>query len=344
MPHLAAIIPHLVSPPRNMAGFGMDHSTPQNILIAGAGALGCVFGGFLAQAGHRVTLIGRPWMMDAVRQNGLTIDGLWGSHHITGMHTELDSGPSPAPYDYILLCVKSWDSASMAATMAPHLKPDGVMVSLQNGLGNVEVIQERVGVERSAGARVIFGAEITSPGQVAVTVYAAPVLIGSLTPSPTVAQRLGGLISALSATPIPTQGTGQLSAALWAKVLYNAALNPLGALQGVSYGTLGESPHGRAIMDEVVNEAFKVAHASGVNLPWQSAAQYLSEFYEKLIPATAGHRSSMLQDLERGRPTEIDAINGQVVTRGKALGIPTPVNATLCEMIRMRGYPAAHIR
>jgi 2-dehydropantoate 2-reductase len=127
-----------------------------------------------------------------------------------------------------------------------------------------------------------------------------------------------------------------LVAELWAKVLYNAALNPLGALLGVPYGRLAEDPDARATMDEVIDEAFAVATAAGVQLRWPAAAAYREVFYGRLVPATAEHRSSMLQDLERGRPTEIDALNGWVAGRGAELGVAAPVNATLARLIRAR--------
>ena len=132
-----------------------------------------------------------------------------------------------------------------------------------------------------------------------------------------------------AAAGIPAAYCDDIRAALWGKVLYNAALNPLGALLGVHYGALGEQAHTRAIMDAVIDEAFAVAGAEGVQLPWASAAEYRAVFYGRLLPSTFHHRSSMLQDLERGRATEIDAINGQVWQRGAAHGIVTPVNEVL---------------
>jgi len=123
---------------------------------------------------------------------------------------------------------------------------------------------------------------------------------------------------------------------LWAKVFYNAALNPLGALLGVHYGALRQQADSRALMDAVIDEAFAVARAEGVALPWPTADAYRKEFYERLVPVTFGHRSSMLQDLERGRQTEIDAINGAVWHRALAHGIPAPVNEMLTRLVRLR--------
>ena len=140
---------------------------------------------------------------------------------------------------------------------------------------------------------------------------------------------------------MPAQPTRALLAELWAKVLYSAALNPLGALLGVPYGALAAGPDTRAIMDAVIDEAFAVARGEGVTLAWPDAAAYRATFYGRLVPSTAGHRSSMLQDMERGRPTEIDAINGEVVARGAARGVSVPTNAVLTRLIRACARPGA---
>ena len=307
------------------------------ILIAGAGALGSVVGGMLAAAGWPVTLLGRRAHMEAVGASGLAIDGLFGTHRVRGLRCATGPAQLDGPYAAAFLTVKAYDTAAMAAAVAPRLARDGFLLSLQNGLGNVEAAERAVGAERVLGARVIFGAELVAPGQVRVTVYADPVLIGSPDPSDTRRQAAAARWAAeLSAAGIPARLTGALVAELWAKVLYNAALNPLGALLGVPYGELPADRDTRMIMDAVIEEAFAVARAEGVELAWPDAAAYGDAFYGRLVPSTAAHRSSMLQDIERGRPTEIDAINGQVAARGAAHGVPTPVNATLARLIRAR--------
>jgi 2-dehydropantoate 2-reductase len=248
-----------------------------------------------------------------------------------------DTRELDGPYDTVLLTVKAWDTAAMAAAVAPQLATDGMLVSLQNGLGNMERAAAAVGGARVLGGRVIFGAELPRPGEARVTVFADPVLIGS--PDQADRARVAAadrLARRLDAAGVPARETDAIVAELWAKVLYNAALNPLGALLGLPYGALPEDPDTRATMDAVIDEAFAVATADGVALPWPDAAAYRETFYGRLVPSTAAHRSSMLQDLERGRPTEIDAINGHVVARGAALGVATPVNATLARLIRAR--------
>ncbi len=316
----------------------MTRVAGERILVAGAGALGTVVGGLLATAGWDVTLLGRRRHLDAARAEGLTVDGLFGTHRILrGLAFATTRDELRGPYEAIFVTVKAYDTAAMVAAVASSLAPDGVLLSLQNGLGNVEAAERVVGSSRVLGARVIFGAELVAPGHARVTVYADPVLIGC--PDPSDGARAAAVehwATALAAAGIPAEPTDALAAALWGKVLYNAALNPLGALLGLRYGELPLAADTRAIMDTVIDEAFTVARAEGVGLRWRDAAAYREEFYGRLVPATAEHRSSMLQDIERGRPTEVDAINGEVAARGVRHGLPAPVNATLTRLIRAR--------
>lgn len=307
------------------------------VLVAGAGAVGSVLGGLLARAGSSVTLLGRRPHLEAIRANGLVLDGLFGSHRVTDLDCVGEAAALRGPYATVLLTVKSYDTAAMAALVAPHLAAGGLLLVLQNGLGNLETAARAVGADRVLGARVIFGAEVLAPGRVQVTVYAEPVLIGSLPPDDgRLRAEAARWAARLAAAGIPAAPTDALLAELWAKVLYSAALNPLGALLGLTYGQLAAEPDARAIMDAVIEEAFAVARAEGVALRWPTAAAYRETFYGRLVPATAGHRSSMLQDLERGRPTEIDAISGQVAARGATHGVPVPTNTTLARLVRAR--------
>ena len=305
------------------------------VLVAGAGALGSVFGGFLQRAGCAVTLLGRGPHLDAIARDGLRISGIWGDHHVRGV--TLCTTP-PAVVETILLAVKSYDTRAMIELVAPRLTPDGIVISLQNGLGNLETIEAMVSPARTLGARVIFGAEVTEPGCVRVTVYADRVLVGARRPGAhaTLDQRAREWAARFDGAGIPSAYTDEIEAALWAKVFYNAALNPLGALLGVPYGALAQQADTRAIMDTLIDEAFAVACAEGIRLSWASAADYRRLFYEQLVPSTFDHRSSMLQDLERGRRTEIEAINGAIWRRGNAHGIVTAVNETLTRLVRYR--------
>jgi 2-dehydropantoate 2-reductase len=308
------------------------------VLVAGAGALGSVCGCFLRRAGHAVTLLGRAAHVDAIAADGLHVEGIWGEHHGAGFHLITDAAQATGPFDVILLCVKSFHTGGVASAVAPLLAPDGVVVSLQNGLGNVEQIATHVGGQHVLAGRVIFGAEVVAPGRVRVTVYADPVLIGiwQAEREPHLDAWARQWADRLTAAGVPARYCADIKAALWAKVLYNGALNPLSALLRVHYGALAHEPNTRAIMNAVFDEVYAVAAGEGAALPLASAADYRAEFYGRLVPSTFHHRSSMLQDLERGRPTEIDAINGAVWRRGMAHDIATPVNEVLTRLVHAR--------
>src|SRR5437867_1372491 len=225
------------------------------VLIAGTGALGSVVGGLLARAGWPVTLLGRRAHLDVVRSRGLRIEGLFGTHRVTGLSCAVSVEGLRGPYETVFLTVKAYDSEAVAAAVAPHLAPDGFLVSLRNGLGNLEAAARAVGAARVLGARVIFGAEVAEPGRARVTVYADPVLIGSPDPSDTRRRDAAVAWAAdLTAAGIPAESSETIVAELWAKLLYSAALNPLGALLGLSYGALAADAATPTIMDAAIEE------------------------------------------------------------------------------------------
>ncbi len=307
------------------------------VLVAGAGAIGTVFGGLLQRGLRRVTYLGRREFVDVARGTGLRIEGLFGEFSTTGVLAHADASQLRGEFRTVLLTVKSYDTEAMVRAIAPHLAADGMLVCLQNGLGNLECAATIVGERRVLGARVIFGAERAGVAHVRVTVNAAPVAVGSPNPRDERRQAIAADLAATFAdVGIPSEPTTNLLHELWAKVFYNAALNPLGALLGVPYGALPADRDARAIMDRVIDEAFAVAREAGVALAWSDAATYRALFYGTLVPVTAAHRSSMLQDMERGRPTEIDAINGYVAARGAELGVDVAANTLLTHLIRAR--------
>jgi 2-dehydropantoate 2-reductase len=171
-----------------------------------------------------------------------------------------------------------------------------------------------------------------------VTVVAEPVLIGRLGGGEDATARAWA--EAFGAAGIASLASDSILAALWGKVFYNAALNPLGALLGLRYGELADEPEYCRIMDRVITEAYDVARAQGVALPWARVEEYLQLFYERLVPSTYAHRSSMLQDIERGKPTEIDAICGEVCRRGDRTGVDTLTNRLLALLVRARSATA----
>lgn len=313
------------------------------ILVAGCGAIGSVFGCLLREAGHTVALLGRESHLKAIHTSGLKLDGIWGDHYADGFELATRAHDLSGIYDLALISVKAYDTESMARGISAVIDRDGLVVSLQNGLGNIEILAEIFGAERSLGANVLVGAMIPEPGKVTVTVQAAPIIIGPLEISDCVAlERIHYWIRAFRRAGIPCEATVRILAYLWAKMFYNAPLNALGALLQVHYGVLGEALELRQIMDRIIDEAFSVAERKGVELLWSTVDNYRALFYRHLVPSTYHHQSSMLQDLQHGRRTEIDAINGVIWRYGQQLGIPTPCNEIMTRLIWARERSCKH--
>ncbi len=307
-------------------------------VIFGAGAIGSVFGGMLARGGHPVDLVGRPDHMEAIRRNGMAVEGLLGNHVVrpSGAWTALKELPADPPARAVLICVKSNATAAAVEELAASglVTENTLVVSLQNGLGNLEKIREAFGSDAAVGGRVIFGAESREPGRVFVSVWADAVLLGGPSSEKGIAE-VTSLAGEFSRCGIQTLFTRDIAAALWAKVLYNVGLNPLSCLLGVPYGKLGEDENARALLEDAIREAFRVASREA-ELGFPDEDAYLALFFSKLLPATVSHNSSMLQDMKKGRETEIEAITGEVIRRGRRHGIPTPVNDALYGLVKAK--------
>ncbi len=302
-------------------------------LVMGAGALGSVFGGLLAEQGHEVAFVGLDDHLKAMQEKGLTIDGLWGRHVIPSVRAFYGTEGLEGTFDAILLSVKSYNTARVIGQALPFMHRDTLVFSIQNGLGNWEAIAGAVGWGRTVGARVIFGAEIDEPGRALVTVYADKVLLGSPTGDVS-EERIRKVCDDFNRAGIPTDLSDRIESSLWGKVLYNCSLNALGAILNVPYGRLGEVPEVRDSMRRIIEEIFSVARAKGIPMMYSGPEAYYQFLIEKQLPPTATHRSSMLQDMEKGRLTEIDALNGAIARYGKELSVPTPVNETLTAIIK----------
>lgn len=309
------------------------------ILVLGAGSIGSVFGGFLAKSGHEVILFGRDHCVIPINQGGLYIEGIWGEHHITRIRGYSDlikiarcEGKS---FDLTLLTVKSYDTRNVVEHYLQTFGKSILTVSLQNGLGNLEIMSDLLGPDKIIGGRVIFGAELVAPARVRVTVYADKVLLGSLQGGVPPA-KVREISTLFDSSGIPTTVTDEIETALWGKVLYNAALNPLSCLLEVNYGKLPENTQAKTIMEDIVRELFTLIQHKHISLPWEDAEEYASHLLTRLIPPTRDHFSSMLQDIRKGKETEIDALNGKVVALAEELGFDLPVNRTLTALVKAK--------
>ncbi len=308
------------------------------VLVMGAGALGSAVGGFLARAGHTVTLVGRPPHMHAIATQGLRITGIWGEHLVSNLATATDTGAlEPGNFDLILITVKSYDTRAAVTAIAPLVDDDTLVCSYQNGLGNAEIIAETVGWRRTVGARAIYGVWLPEPGSAEITVIANPTALGVYSPDAP-AGRVRAIAEAMNASGVPTIYTDSIATVLWGKVAYNCALNPLSALLDVPYGALLDTGHTRAIMRDVIHELYAVGQAMNVCLDPDTPEAYVTLLFERLIPPTARHYASMREDFRLKRCTEIDALNGAICRYAEERGVSCPVNLLLTRLVHAREH------
>ncbi|WP_367065711.1 ketopantoate reductase family protein [Oryzisolibacter sp. LB2S] len=294
--------------------------------IMGAGAVGCYFGALLARAGHAVTLIGRPHHVQAIASRGLRLQTATEDVHLP-MGASTDAA-AVAGADVVLLCVKSTDTESAARQIQPHLTPGALVLTLQNGVDNDERVRAVLGPGQSVAAAVVYVATaMAGPGH--VRHFGRGELV--IAPSP-LAPRL---TRELSAAGIRAQVSDNVRGALWAKLVINCAYNALSAIVQEPYGWLVQQDGAQEVIADLVAECLAVAQADGVQLPGD-----VHDAVRGIAQTMPAQLSSTAQDLARGRPSEIEHLNGYVVQRGAALGVATPVNRTLLVLVRMA--QAAH--
>jgi len=306
--------------------------------IVGAGGVGLALGSCLYAAGAELRYVVRPGPSPhPLETEGIVRSGLFGEASVPreAIHVRrgLDSLAGWAP-DHLLICTKATAVAEVAQALGEvwhGLGSEPVVVLCQNGWGIAERLAAHIPRDCIFNARIITGFTRDAATAVRVTVHADAIHVGSLFGES--GERVAPLARAITAGGIPCATTDAIEADLLAKLLYNCLLNPLGALIGVPYGDLGRSPETRRILETVAREIFAVLEHAGRRTHWPTADAYLDTFYRELLPPTADHESSMLQDLAAGRPTEIEALCGAVVRMGAVHDVPTPVNAALTALV-----------
>ena len=294
---------------------------PLSIAVMGAGSVGCYFGALLARAGHQVMLIGRPSHVQAIAQHGLRLQTATEDVQIP-IAASTDAA-SVAGADVVLFCVKSTDTEAAAAQIKPHLAPHAQVLSLQNGVDNDERLRKVLGAQPVAATVVYVATGMAGAGH--VRHFGRGELV--IAPCP-----LGNEIARqFSAAGIPTEVSDSVRAALWQKLIINCVYNALSALTQQPYGWLVAQDGADAVMQDIAAECKAVAAADGVNLPEEVDAAVAA-----IARTMPGQLSSTAQDLARGKPTEIDHLNGYVVQRGQALGIATPANRLLQLLVQMK--------
>lgn len=293
--------------------------------VVGAGAVGCYFGGLMARAGAEVTMIGRKSFVEAVKTSGLFLDTLHFRERIpVKASTELSAIHG---VDMILFCVKTTDNGRTARELASFMKPDAIVVSLQNGVDNADQIRAAAQIE-ALPAAVYVAASVPEPGSV------KHVARGDLVMEPRTEQTRE-LAEHFAAASIPCRVSDNIEGELWTKLLWNCALNAISAVGQARYGRIAESLDARNLVEAVVTEVFAVACAAQVVLPGLEGAKAGMAGAMKIATQMADALSSTAQDINRGKRTEIDSLNGFIARRGAELGVPTPMNQALFTLVKL---------
>lgn len=307
-----------------------------NILIIGAGGVGIGLGTSVKSQGANVSIYAREETAKAIKENGIKRCGLF-THYEFGeipVYESYEEIPKNE-FDYIFISSKTTANEDIAQNLNEHrdiLKDDGKIIIFQNGFGNDEAYLKYFPKSKVFSARVITG--FTRPERYIseVTVYTEPILIGSLQGEDP--KDLHEIAEMITQSGIKCELTDEVDKYLWAKMLYNCALNPLGAILNVNYGKLTENEYTKELMNSIIDEIFEVIKASGYSTLWSTSDEYKELFYNKLVPDTYEHYSSTHQDIQRKIKTEIDSLNGKVIELGERNNVDVSTNKIIYNLIK----------
>jgi 2-dehydropantoate 2-reductase len=297
------------------------------ITVVGAGAMGGSYGGLLALAGHEVSLID-AWRehVEAIVRDGLWVDGVRGEHRVRlAVATEPEPGASA---EVVIVFVDANNTEKAAATAKRLLGPEGFAITFQNGIGNVEKLQAALGKERVLGGSSMCSAASRGPGHVCLT-HMGLTSVGETDGGES--PRAARLIEALRGAGFEAEFEPNVMGLVWQKFVVNCGVNAISATTGLRAGEFVRLPELDAFQDRVLEEIMAVIRAKGIRLPSPEIAHKIKEQCRKKF-----NKPSMLQHVEAGRRTEIDALNGALVREAKALGIPTPNNEALVALLKGR--------
>ena len=297
------------------------------ICVYGAGSLGSAIGGILADK-HEISFIGRPANVEAILKNGLTIKGAFSRTVDAEAYSTIEGVRPP---ELMLITTKSYNTRAVMDACRNWVGEDTKVMTLQNGLGNLEILREWKG--RSAfGGTTTMGAVLESPGIVRLSGVGKTVVGGDID-----AESAEEISSLFRTAGIPSSVSTDINGEIWAKAIVNASINPITAILGVRNGALLESKVVSRLISDICHECERVAGAAGVSLPPPTPYERV----QLVARETAENRSSMLRDVELGRQTEIESINGFICRFGVKEGVQTPLNRSLCSMVQSLAYRRA---
>lgn len=330
MPHgpLPTRAPEIESPVPAMRAVRRDFRA---IAVVGAGAVGSFFGAMLARAGHRVTLIGRAPHVQTITRRGLQLhkDGRVETVRLAAS-TELDAVHGA---DLVLFCVKSPDTAAVARAIAPLLDADALLLSLQNGVDNAPTLARHL--RQTVVPAVVYVATAMPEPGVVRHFGRGDLVIGPLDGADardaTHQRRLQTVAELFATAQVPVRISPDVMAELWQKLMVNCAYNAISGLAQLPYGRMAALPAVRELQHAVVREVVAVAQAEGQHLALDDALAAMA----RIATAMPAQLSSTAQDMARGKPSEIDHLNGYVARRGAELGVATPVNQALFALVKL---------
>ncbi|MCH9675073.1 MAG: ketopantoate reductase family protein [Gammaproteobacteria bacterium] len=303
------------------------------ITVIGAGAMGGTYGGLLARAGHEVALVD-TWAehVQAINADGLRVSGACGEHVIP---IEAMTEPRAEWADLAIFFVDTNANREAAPSVPQALNKDGFAITFQNGIGNVEALQSVLSAERVLGGSSMCSAASVGPGHVNLT-HMGTTSLGEV--HATTSARADGLADALTEAGLPAEVKPDIMAEVWQKFILNVAINAICATSGLRPAEVARLKELDQFQDRIIDEALAVTAAKGVQLPNPNLREVIKGQGVKL------NRPSMLQHVEAGRQTEIDAINGALIREAKALGVPTPYNEALTALLKGREQKQRRLR
>ena len=306
------------------------------ITVVGPGALGCLVGASLVKAGEEVWLLDKiPERARKLNNNGIRVEGIGDfSVKIKATCDAKDIGLS----DLVIICVKSYDTESAVKEAKPAIGDNTLLLTLQNGLGNEEAIAELVGQEKVIGGVTSHGSTYLGDGRVRHAGKGETIIGRWYTPPARKdvnkwyipRRRLEEVAAALKKANFETKISDNIKDVIWSKLIINVGINALGAITRLKNGDLFEYEWARNIMKQAVMEAVKVAKRRRIDLIYSDPVKKI----ESVCSSCGNNICSMLQDIIDGEKTEIDYLNGAIVTEGGSLGTPTPVNSVLTDLVK----------
>lgn len=303
------------------------------IAIIGAGAMGSLFGAFLSSAADICLIDPYEDHVRMIAEKGLAVEGTDGAVRTYRLSATSDPSTVKTGVDLAIVFTKSHRTEWAARIAAPLLGENGFALTLQNGVGNRETIAGVLGEDRAVVGVTSHGGTLLDPGRVRHG-GEGPTHIGGA------GRNIEAVVDLFRAAGIDTRLSKDVDSLIWGKLVINAGINALAAILRVPNGALGATPECESIMAGAVEEAAVVAESLGIRLPYENPVEHVRAVCEK----TSANRASMLQDILRGAATEIDVINGAVVQKGRAAGIPTPRNRFLWEVVKALEATSTHRR